>query len=209
MDIPTIEIPPVENIKTISIPLPTADVPSYKPLVVPPSDLREPEGTKPIETAEPPPPPTLPPPFPPYPLPTAEVLVPTTIAAVTAVAATTVTQPIIQNIKEKIQKFLNNKIKKWKENRKKKKGIFSKLKENIDDHEEQMAVLGAAVRLGVVIWSGFIITLSYVELPMVKKSATAGDITFVASIFTGALATFGLSTGNGNSKNKDKDKPKA
>ena len=81
-----------------------------------------------------------------------------------------------------------------------KKGIFTKLKENVDDHEEQMAVLGAAVRLGVVIWSGFIITLAYVELPMVKKSATAGDITFVASIFTGALATFGLSTGNGNGK---------
>ena len=81
-----------------------------------------------------------------------------------------------------------------------KKGFLTKLKENVDDHEEQMAVLGAAVRLGVVIWSGFIITLSYVELPMVKKSATAGDITFVASIFTGALATFGLSTGNGNGK---------
>ena len=78
-----------------------------------------------------------------------------------------------------------------------KKGLLKKLKENIDDHDEQMAILGAAVRLGVVIWSGFIITLSYVELPMVKKSATAGDITFVASIFTGALATFGLSTGNG------------
>ena len=70
-----------------------------------------------------------------------------------------------------------------------------------------MAVLGAAVRLGVVIWSGFIITLSYVELPMIKKSATAGDITFVASIFTGALATFGLSTGNGNGK-KDKENQK-
>ena len=41
-----------------------------------------------------------------------------------------------------------------------KKGIFTKLKENVDDHEEQMAVLGAAVRLGVVIWSGFIITLA-------------------------------------------------
>ena len=81
-----------------------------------------------------------------------------------------------------------------------KKGFLKKLKENVDDHEEQMAILGAAVRLGVVIWSGFIITLSYVELPMVKKSATAGDITFVASIFTGALATFGLSTGNGNGK---------
>ena len=80
------------------------------------------------------------------------------------------------------------------------KSFLARLKENVDDHEEQMAVLGAAVRLGVVIWSGFIITLSYVELPMIKKSSTAGDITFVASIFTGALATFGLSTGNGNGK---------
>ena len=118
---PSIVIPPVQDIKTISIPLPTADVPSYVPLVVPPSDLREPKGTKPIEKTETAKPPTLPPPFPPYPLPTAEVLIPTTIAAVTAVAATTVTQPIIQNIKEKIQKFLNNKIKKWKENRQKQK----------------------------------------------------------------------------------------
>ena len=121
MDIPSIVIPPVQDIKTISIPLPTADVPSFVHLVVPPSDLREPKGTKPIEKTETATPPTLPPPFPPYPLPTAEVLVPTTIAAVTAVAATTVTQPIIQNIKEKIQKFLNNKIKKWKENRQKQK----------------------------------------------------------------------------------------
>ena len=44
------------------------------------------------------------------------------------------------------------------------KNILTKLKENIDDHEEQMAVLGAAVRLGVVIWSGFIITLNYLSL---------------------------------------------
>ena len=88
------------------------------------------------------------------------------------------------------------------------RGLFKRLKEGIDDHEEQMAVLGAAVRLGVVIWSGFIITLSYVELPMVKKSATAGDITFVASIFTGALATFGLSTGNGKKDKKEPTTPK-
>ena len=86
-----------------------------------------------------------------------------------------------------------------------KKGLFTKLKENIDDHEEQMQILGAMVRLGVVIWSGFIITLNYVELPMVKKSNTSSDITFVASVFTGALATFGLTTGNGK---KDKEKPK-
>ena len=94
-----------------------------------------------------------------------------------------------------------------------KKGLLKKLKENIDDHDEQMAILGAAVRLAVVSGSGFIITLSYVELPMVKKSATAGDITFVASIFTGALATFGLSTGNGkkngNNTTTPTTKPKA
>ena len=78
-----------------------------------------------------------------------------------------------------------------------KKGLLTKLKENVDDHDEQMQILGAMVRLGVVIWSGFIITLNYVELPMVKKPLGASsDITFVASIFTGALATFGLSTGN-------------
>ena len=79
-----------------------------------------------------------------------------------------------------------------------KKGLLTKLKENVDDHEEQMQILGAMVRRGVVIWRGFIITLNYVELPMVKKPLGASsDITFVASIFTGALATFGLSTGNG------------
>ena len=86
-----------------------------------------------------------------------------------------------------------------------KKGLFTKLKENIDDHEEQMQILGAMVRLGVVIWSGFIITLNYEELPMFKKSNTSADITFVASVFTGALATFGLTTGNGK---KEKEKPK-
>tara|TARA_B100000945_G_scaffold4142_1_gene3514 strand:- start:754 stop:1050 length:297 start_codon:yes stop_codon:yes gene_type:complete len=86
-----------------------------------------------------------------------------------------------------------------------KKGLLTKLKENVDDHEEQMMILGAMVRLGVVIWSGFIITLNYVELPMVKKSNASADITFVASIFTGALATFGLSTGNG--KKTDKKEP--
>ena len=82
-----------------------------------------------------------------------------------------------------------------------KKNILTKIKENVDDHDEQMQVLGAMVRLGVVIWSGFIITLNYVELPMIRKPLGASsDITFVASIFTGALATFGLSTGNKKSK---------
>ena len=52
MDIPSIKLPPAQQYETISIPLPTADVPSYVPLVVPPSDLREPEGTQPETTEE-------------------------------------------------------------------------------------------------------------------------------------------------------------
>ena len=86
-----------------------------------------------------------------------------------------------------------------------KKGILGKLKDAAEDQEHQIQILGTFVRLGVVVWSGFIITLNYVEIPMIKKSP-GGDITFPASVFTGALATFGLTTGsNGNGK-KDKTK---
>ena len=88
------------------------------------------------------------------------------------------------------------------------KSFLKKIKENVDDHDEQMAVLGAIVRLGVVVWSGFIITLNYVELPMVKTPVGASsDITFVASIFTGALATFGLSTGRTKGEKDKQPKP--
>ncbi len=83
-----------------------------------------------------------------------------------------------------------------------KKGLLKKLKDGIEDQEQQIQILGTFVRLGVVVWSGFIITLNYVELPMIKKAGNS-DITFVASVFTGALATFGLTTGNkDNGKNK-------
>ena len=84
----------------------------------------------------------------------------------------------------------------------KKKGILGKLKDAAEDQAHQLQIRGTFVRLGVVVWSGFIITLNYVELPMIKKSGNS-DITFVASVFTGALATFGLTTGN----SKDKGKP--
>ena len=79
------------------------------------------------------------------------------------------------------------------------KGILGKLKDAAEDQEHQIQILGTFVRLGVVVWSGFIITLNYVELPMIKKSGNS-DITFVASVFTGALATFGLATGNSKDK---------
>ena len=80
-----------------------------------------------------------------------------------------------------------------------KKGFLGKLKDAAEDQEHQIQILGTFVRLGVVVWSGFIITMNYVELPMIKKAGNS-DITFVASVFTGALATFGLSTGNSKDK---------
>ena len=121
MDLPTIIIPPVDNIETISIPLPTADVPSYVPMVIPPSDLKEPEGTK-AETTE-----TTEQPAPSInipminidvPLPTSEVVVAASYAAVSAVAVTTFAQPFFDTIKKKIQKFIQGKIDKWKKRKK-------------------------------------------------------------------------------------------
>tara|TARA_Y100000593_G_scaffold85223_1_gene161960 strand:- start:11 stop:319 length:309 start_codon:yes stop_codon:yes gene_type:complete len=82
-----------------------------------------------------------------------------------------------------------------------KKGVLGKLKEAAEDKEHQIEILGTFVRLAVVVWSGAIITLNYVDIPMVKKAGNS-DITFVASVFTGALATFGLTTGNKNGNSK-------
>tara|TARA_R100000781_G_scaffold53537_2_gene34994 strand:+ start:1565 stop:1876 length:312 start_codon:yes stop_codon:yes gene_type:complete len=79
------------------------------------------------------------------------------------------------------------------------KGLLNKLKDGIEDQEAQIQILSTFVRLGVVVWAGFIITLNYVELPVIKKAGSS-DITFVASIFTGALASFGLSTANSKGK---------
>ncbi len=81
--------------------------------------------------------------------------------------------------------------------------MLKKLKE----HHEEIEFLATFVRLGVVVWSGFIITLNYVDIPMIKKGQSGGDITFVASVFTGALATFGLNTSNNrNSKPNEPNK---
>ena len=118
-----VPLPKVPEIETISIPLPTADVPYYTPMVVPPSDLRD-QKDEPVKTVEETPePPTLKIPFikQPIPQPSTEVIVTAVTTAVTAVAATTLTQPIIESIRKKVQKFLQDKILKWRKNRKNKK----------------------------------------------------------------------------------------
>ena len=81
------------------------------------------------------------------------------------------------------------------EEKKEGKNLLHKLKDAAEDNESQIQILSTFVRLGVVVWAGFIITLNYVELPVIKKAGSS-DITFVASIFTGALASFGLNTSN-------------
>ena len=126
MDLPTIVLPDAVQLKPLSIPLPTADVPSYQPLVVPPSDLRRPEGTEEVRTEENPPPKIHFPPLPSIPLPSQEVLVAASVTAVTAVAATTISQPLFKWLKEKIQKFLQGKINKWKQTRQKRKASSEK-----------------------------------------------------------------------------------
>ena len=86
-------------------------------------------------------------------------------------------------------------IKEEKKEEPKKKGFFSKLKEASEDKEEQMMILSTFVRLGILVWSGAILTLAYVELPEALKIPKQDlDPTFIASVFTGVLATFGVTT---------------
>ena len=79
------------------------------------------------------------------------------------------------------------------------KGPIGQLKEAVDDKDEQMAILSTFVRLGILIWAGGILTLNYVQFPGMGEQDKI-DPTFIASVFTGVLATFGVEAG----KNKGK-----
>ena len=82
------------------------------------------------------------------------------------------------------------------------KGVFAKIKEKlVPDQDEQQAIISTFVRLGILVWSGGILTLNYVTIPGFPQGKI--DPTFIASVFTGVLATFGVQTaknknGNGN-----------
>ena len=81
----------------------------------------------------------------------------------------------------------------------KKKGPFAKLKEAAGDSEEQLAILSTFVRLGILVWSGGILTLAYIKLPPALGIPEQKlDPTFIASVFTGVLATFGVQTAKKN-----------
>ena len=75
----------------------------------------------------------------------------------------------------------------------KKKGPLGKIKDAIlPDADEQAALLSSMVRLGVLVWSGGILTLNYVAIPGIPQQKI--DPTFIASVFTGVLASFGIQT---------------
>ena len=81
-----------------------------------------------------------------------------------------------------------------------KKGPLGKLKEAVDDKEEQLQYLATLIRVIVLVWSAGILTLNYVKIPGYERGERI-DPTFIASVFTGTLATFGVSAGG----NKKKD----
>tara|TARA_Y200000002_G_scaffold367404_1_gene359404 strand:+ start:1224 stop:1640 length:417 start_codon:yes stop_codon:yes gene_type:complete len=84
----------------------------------------------------------------------------------------------------------------------KSKGILGKLKEHAEDKEEQLAILSTFVRLSVLVWSAGILTLAYVKLPAAFKIPEQKlDPTFIASVFTGTLATFGVQAAGSKKKN--------
>ena len=123
--IPSPNLPKPLDVPSFEFKPPSARIPSYRPMVIPPADLEAPEETKTEEkeTTEQPAPPSLRIPVIDIqmPLPTAEVVTTATYAAVAAVATTTLATPFFDQIKKKLQKFLQGKINKWKENRQKKK----------------------------------------------------------------------------------------
>ena len=124
IDIPTPNLPKSLYIPQMYLKQPTADVPAFRPIVIPPSDLERPAGTKAEEkdTVETAPAPKLEIPVLDIqmPLPTAEVMVTAVTAALGAVATTTLAQPLFEQIKKFVTKQLNKRIEAWKKKRKEK-----------------------------------------------------------------------------------------
>ena len=123
--LPTPNLPKALDIPQMYLRQPTADVPAYKPIFIPPADLERPEETEEEESekTEQPEPPSLKIPVIDIkmPVPETAVVVTAVTTAVIAVTTTTVTQSLFEPIKKKVQKQLQAKVNKWKENRKKRK----------------------------------------------------------------------------------------
>ena len=126
------ELPKALDIPSIPLEVPSADMPVFPPIVIPPSNLESPKGVEgkekeeEVQTEQPKL--SLPVIDIDLPLPTAEVVATATYAAVAAVATTTLATPFFDKIKKQVQKFLQKKVDKWKENRQKKRDLSKNLK---------------------------------------------------------------------------------
>ena len=131
IDIPRVNLPKALDIPQLYLRQPTADVPAFQPIVVPPADLERPEEVEAEETTEQPEPPTLKIPVIDIkmPIPETAVVITAVTTAVVAVATTSVTQTLFEPIKKKVQKQLQAKVNKWKENQKNKKDLSTESKE--------------------------------------------------------------------------------
>ncbi len=123
INLPRANLPNASNMPRIDFKPPSARIPSYLPIVVPPSNLEAPEGVKEERKEETPTTPKLTVPVIDIqvPLPEPAVVITAVTTAVVAVATTTVTQSLFEPIKKKVQKQLQAKVNKWKEQRQKKK----------------------------------------------------------------------------------------
>ena len=130
LNLPKANLPKALDIPQLYLRQPTADVPAYKPMIIPPADLERPEETEAEETTEQPEPPSLKIPVLDIkmPIPETAVVVTAVTTAVIAVTTTTITQSLFEPIKKKVQKQLQTKVNKWKENQKKKKDSSPKSK---------------------------------------------------------------------------------
>ncbi len=130
IDVPSANLPKALDIPQLYFKPPSARVPSYKPMVIPPADLERPKETEAETTTEQPEPPKLQIPVLDIemPIPETAVVVTAVTTAVVAVTTTTITQSLFEPIKKKVQKQLQAKVNKWKENRKKKKDSSENLK---------------------------------------------------------------------------------
>ena len=120
MSIPSLQFPLVPSMPRMTLKVPTAKVPRYKTMVIPPTDLESPEGVKAEETnTETPAPRKLDIPIIDieFPLPETAVVVTAVTTAVIAVGTTSITSSLFEPIKKKVQKFLQGKVDKWKKKR--------------------------------------------------------------------------------------------
>ena len=127
LNVPRATLPKALDIPALEFKPPSARIPYYKPMVIPPSDLEAPEEVEPEKTTEQPEPPSLKIPVLDIqvPIPETAVVVTAVTTAVVAVATTTVTQSLFEPIKKKVQKQLQAKVNKWKEKRKARKKTSS------------------------------------------------------------------------------------